>query len=299
MRSSRFFFLLIGSILWGSVSAQIKLKTYTSQTDTFYWKKYEHFPKPARANLNKFTVRNGENALRAFLIKPPESFLGFSGDSIPGEWAKSMKKQLYPIDLNGDQLPDIVFNAAVKNGKGVVQIYLNRLDTFELVFEDWGYVSQLKRNKAGYCELTIGESTGQGDNLYFERSYTIRQEDHQLLFIRGKQTAIYKYTQRPGKYYDKPHTFTAQHDTLLVRASAGYIDAPYDPKLKTFGNTICGYTSAIGGAVLATEKDKNGIPWFFVEIYPDVHPVRSIFSDTGKYPTFIMGWVPREEIILK
>jgi hypothetical protein len=289
-------FILLILFFSSQVSAQIKIKTYTSATDTFYWKKYEHVLKPAKAGLTKFVAKNGAATVAAFLAHPPEAFREILNDSLRMYPEKSMQRYLFPIDLNNDQLTDIVFNGSGRNETEMVKIFLNRRDSFDLVFEDFRYISSLDRDKSGFTGITMGDAGVKGDYLYFERAYKFRKEGSELLFIRGKQTVVYKFTERPGRYLSKSIPFKALNDTILVRASARTIDAPYDPKLKTFGNIVAGYIKVISGNVMASEKDADGRVWYFVEIFPDEKPEKSIFRDIDKYPTFITGWVEAEDV---
>ncbi len=281
---------------YGHVSAQIKLKTYTSATDTFYWKKYEHVPPPARLNLKKYTVANNASQVETFLQNTPQAFKTFISDSLRMHPENPPKKYLYAININHDALPDIVFNGSGRNETEMVQIYINRKDSFDLVFEDYRYISELSGDKAGITGVVTGDPGKKGDYRYFRRYYSIAHEGKSVAFIRGKQTVEYKFTQRPGKEFENPRPFKAMNDTTLVRASARFIDAPYDPKLKTWGNIICGFTKVISGNILAMEKDAAGLIWYFVEIFPDEKPEKSIFGDLGNYPTFIHGWLPSEDI---
>lgn len=296
MYKFRYLLFLLFAFICSNVYSQIKFKTYTSATDTFYWKRYEHVLKPAKEGLRKFTVKNSAGAIRAFLANPPEAFRDILSDSLRMHPENSMQKYLFPVDLNNDQLPDIIFNGSGRNKTEMVKIFLNRRDSFELVFEDYRYVSELRKGKTGFTGLTIGDPGEKGDFLYVERTYSLQPEKARLDFIRGKQTVVYKYTQRPGKYLSKTVPFRAANDTILVRACEGFIDAPYDPKLKTFGNIICGYTEVITGNILAIDKDQAGHNWYFVEIFPDVKPQKSIFHDLDKYPLFITGWVDADDV---
>jgi hypothetical protein len=288
--------LILFAFFCSQAIGQIKFKTYTAATDTFYWKKYEHVLKPAKASLRKFTDKNGAPVVQAFLAHPPAAFRIVMSDSMRMHPEKPLKNYLYPVDLNNDQLPEIIYNGSGRNETEMVQVYLNLGDSFELIFEDFRYISELIRDKTGFTGITTGDPGNREDYQYTEKEYKLQSNNKSLVFIRGKQTIVYKYTQRPGKYLTSPVTFKALNDTLLVRASSRYIDAPQDPKLKTFGNIICGYTEVISGRVLAVDKDSEGRIWYFVEIFPDAKPEKSVFHDVGRYPVFITGWVDSNDI---
>lgn len=286
------FFVIIGCQL----AAQIKIKTYTTATDTFYWKKYEHVLPPAKASLKKFIVQNGDQTIRTFLAHPPSKFGEILSDSLRMHAKEPIRKYLFPVDLNNDLLPDIIFNGSGRNETGMVQIYLNRNDSFELVFEDFRYVTSLKKGQAGFSEIVTGDAGSREDYLYFERRYKLQSERHSLLFVRELQSVVYKYTQRPGKYFARSVPFNSLNDTILVRASASLIDAPYNPKLKSYGNIIGGYTGFISGNILASEKDVTGKTWYYAEIFPSEMPHKSIFYGIDNFPTLIIGWLDSEEV---
>lgn len=288
--------LFFASLLIESYS-QITIKSYTTATDTNYWKRYEHVPKPVQLNLNRYTARNGKSAVEAFLAAPPVAFESRFCDSGRVDQKASLRKNLFPIDLNGDQVPEIIVNGPDNGGTEMVQIYMDAASTFELIFEDYGYVSAIHTEKTGIKQLVIGDPGSRSGYAYLERSFTLQPDNGSIRFIKGLQQVTYAYTQRPSRRFDRPVPFRSANDTILIRASASFINEPYIPGLKSYGNIICGYKAFIEGNLLAAAKDGEERLWYYVEVMPGEQPHKSIFQEIGPIPTKIIGWIEADEAV--
>ena len=289
-------FLLLFSV---TAYAQIDIQRYTTATDTFYWKRYIHIPKPPRVNLKRFSVSQPAKKIDAFLAREIGQFPQFTNDSTPRFSVRELKKSLYPIDINGDDLPDMIFSGFSGGESEMVQIWLNCRDSFELVFEDYQYISKFSKTGDHLVELQTGDAGCCGNYLYFTRNYQVGQENGKPIFIKGKQVVAYQYTEEPSTYYPQPIPFVAKADTMLLRASAVQQNEPFNPNLDTFGNIVAKYRTKARGLVLAFKSYGKGNDWFFVEISPSAAPSASILYDLDKMPTFIRGWVSSQSIQLE
>lgn len=279
--------------------AQIDIQRYTTATDTFYWKRYIHIPKPPRLNLRRFSVSHPSKHIDLFLAGNMGQFPQFTNDSTHRHSAKDLKKCLFPADINGDKLPDMIFSGNNGGGSDIVRIWLNKRDSFELIFEDYQYISKFTKTGNKLVELQTGDA-GDGDNyLYFTRDYRVGEDKNEPMFIKGKQVVAYKYTEEPAKYYPQPIPFLAKADTMLLRASAAMQNEPFNPQLNTFGNIIAKYRTKARGLVLAYASNGKGNDWFFVEVSPAAMPSASILYDIDKIPTFIRGWVSSQSVQLE
>jgi hypothetical protein len=294
-------FILLPFLLLAAFAgkAQIDIQRYTTATDTFYWKRYVHIPEPPRVNLRRFLVSQPAKKIDAFLARNLIQFPQFTSDSAPKFTIKDLKKCLYPIDLNGDKLPDMIFSGYSGGESDIVRIWLNRRDSFELVFEDYQYLSKFVKSGDNLVEMQTGD-VGCCDNyLYFTRDYRVKQEKDGITFVKGKQVVAYQYIEEPAKYYPEPIPFSARADTMLLRASAAQQNEPFIPFLDTFGNIIAKYRTKASGNVLAYKSSGRGNDWFFVEISPVAYPSASILYDIDRMPTFIRGWVSSQAITLE
>jgi hypothetical protein len=279
--------------------AQIDIQRYTTATDTFYWKRYIHIAKPPRVNLKRFSASGSTRKKEAFLVKYPREFPQFTNDLTHRHSVKELKKCLFPIDINGDDLTDMIFSGTDGDGSEIVRIWLNRRDSFDLIFEDYQYISKFIRSAHQLEELQTGDAGTGKDYLYFTRDYRIGYEKSEPVFIKGKQTVLYKYTEEPTKYYLQPIPFVSKADTLLVRASSAQLNEPFLPYLDTFGNIVAKFRTHSSGVVLAEKLTGKGNNWFFVEFSPATSPSASILYGVDKIPTFIRGWVSAQAILLK
>jgi hypothetical protein len=285
------FFFLALFMTFKVVQGQITIKQYTSATDTFYWKRYEHVKKPGKLSLSKYTVSRPGKVIDRFLSLNLYRFPQFSRDSTKPVRLADLKKCLYPMDLNGDQRTDMIFSGFSGGESGKTQIFINRQDSFELVFEDYQYVVSLVIQSGILTGLQMADIGCCDAYLYFTRDYRVKQQGCELDFIKGKQTAVYHFTERPFDLLSPAIAWQAVYDTTLIRASAANLDDPYNPYMETWGNTIAGYINKIHGMALALKKDQYGKIWYYVEIIPDIKPKKSIFYEIDKFPTFIQGWV--------
>ena len=298
MKYDHFIVLLAFVLLSRGVEAQINIKTYTTATDTFYWKRYTHVSKPLKINLNRFTVAGSGKIIESFLAKHLDQFPQFTNDSVQRFNVRDLKRCLFPVDINGDHLPDIIFSGFSGGESDIVRIYLNRKDSFELVFEDYQYISKFTCDRGLLTEMQTGDPGCCGSYLYFRRDYTIKIDNGELMFIKGRQQVEYQYTEEPFKFYPRAMPFTAKADTMLLRASATRLNEPFNPHLDTFGNIIAKYRTRAKGLVLAYKSYGKGNDWYFVEIFPDTSPSASILYDIEKIPTFIRGWVSGQASLL-
>ncbi len=301
MNIPRFFRLFIPAALLlisAAGVAQIKLQTYTTATDTFYWKHYTHIPRPAKISLQQFVVPSPGRAVESFLLKNLDQFPQFTRDSLSNHTVKELKRCLYPVDINGDNLPDMIFSGYSGGESNMVMIFLNRRDSFELVFSDDQYFTRFRKKAGKLAELQTGDIGYGGNYLYFTRDYRVETINGELSFIREKQHVAYKYTEEPTRYYTSPIPFIAKADTMLLRASAALLNEPFIPRPETFGNIVAKYREKARGVVLAVKSYGNGNDWYFVEVSPGTYPSASILYGLDKMPSFIRGWVSGQAIFL-
>jgi hypothetical protein len=264
--------------------------------DTFYWKHYRHIAKPQKLDLNKFCVKNQKTCIDLFLRSNIRDFPQFTNDSISPYKIKDLRRCLSPVDLNGDGLSDMIFNGPGGGESDITQIYLNRKDSFELVFEDYQYISSMTVRDGHLLALIICDPGRRDDWLYFERNYRINSENMSLVFIHGKQTADYMFAEKPALQDPKPMNGVSAHDTLVLRASAEVVDEPINPHLESRGNQIALFSEKFRATVIGKKENKKGEIWLYIEIIPDIKPCKSIFYETDKFPTFIRGWVKFNDI---
>jgi len=293
MRPDRILILLAVLLCTTAAQSQIKLKSYTSATDTFYWKRYTRIPLPPHARLNRYRIATSPGVIDRFIEKNRDQF---TWDSAAGLNTVELKKHLFAVDVDGDRLPDLVYSGPGGETE-LTRIYLNRRDSFELVFEDYQYITEFRKEGGKLAGLQTGHAGPDAGYLFFTRDYQVKYDQGEVVFVRGKQHVSYENTELPGRFYDTPVPFIAMADTMLLRASAAQLNEPYNPTLDTFGNIIARYRDKARGVILAEKTREKGNTWYFVEVYPDVMPSASILYGTSGYPTFIRGWVSGKAVL--
>ncbi len=281
-----------------SLQSQIPIKTYTTATDTCYWKRYVNIPKPEKLRLNKIAEGGHRKEIDRFIDMYLDDFPQFTNDSGSTKNVRDLRKSLYPVEINGDGRVDIIFTGYSGGPSDLTRIYLNRDDHFELVFEDYQYLTVFKKKKGILASLQTGDIGAGDDFLYFTRDYEVNWEQGTPVFIKGKQTVACKYTEEPSRNFKTPVPFRSTADTLMVRASAARLNEPFNPRMDTFGNIVARYRQKIRGEALAVKTLGNGNTWYYVEIFPGVVPAASILYQAEKVPTFLRGWVSGQSILL-
>lgn len=282
-------FLLFSAVV--CAHGQINLKTYTSATDTFYWKRYEHIAPPERIKPGKIAKPAKGLVFDHFISRMKSEFPWLCQDSAGTSMKPGWNKYFYFVEINGDQNREILYAGPSASGCEMVRIYFNDGNIFHLLFEDYQYLSGWRMKENRLMGLKTGEVHCEGDYLYFTRDYAVQWNDVAPEIVKGRQTAWYRYTELPRKYFDTPVPFSAVADTLLLRASAAQLNEPFIPYPETFGNIVAKYRSKVRGELLAMKTDGKGNTWYFAEIWPDTRPSASILYGTEKIPIFIRGWI--------
>lgn len=296
---TRLLVLLLPCLVSVGLYGQIPIKTYTTATDTFYWKRYVNIPRPAKLSLKKISEGGHKKEMDRFIAQHADDFQQFTNDSLSQPTLKGLRKALYPVEINGDGKIDLIFCGHSGGIPDITRIYLNRVDHFELVFEDYQYLTKFTRKNGLLTSLQTGDPGCGEDYLYFTRDYEVKWEQSVPVFIKGKQTVAYKHTEEPREYQEKPMSFRSISDTMMVRASAARLNEPFIPRLETFGNIIAKYRQKTRGAILAVKTLGKGNTWYYVELFPGITPAASILYQTDKIPTFIRGWVSGQSIFLE
>jgi len=281
------FLLLVLSQTYG----QIDIQRYTTATDTFYWKRYIRVPKPPEVNLRRFLVSHASQVYDSFLAGNISQIPQFNSDSTHRFTNKELRKQLFAVEINGDNRPDMIFQGTSEEGLAITRIWINEKEGFTLVFEDYQYISQFQKEGDRLVRLQLGDVGNSGDYLYFTRDYMVHYNNDEVVFVKGKQSVIYKNCEEPSVLYPQPVPFTAVSDTMMLRASAALQNEPFLPDMGSFGNIVAKYRSKARGVVLAQKSYGKGNVWYYVEISPAVSPAASILYGTDRIPTFVSGWV--------
>ena len=279
------FFLMTGA------SAQIDIQKYTSATDTFYWKRYEHIPGPAPLKLSRIASAPAKSTVTAFLAQDQELLALLSPDSTVVPDIRGWKKHLRITDFNHDGVPDIIYQGPGSNSNNTVRLYLGNGTGYDLVFEDFQYLTHFTLEEKRLVSLCTGEASCAAGATWFTREYSVNWEGAVPRFINGKQTAWYRYTELPLRVFEKTIAFESVRDTLTLRASAHRINEPFIPYPETFGNIVAKYREKVRGVVIGTTNDQKPNEWYFVEIIPDASPSASVLCRNNQIPLFIRGWV--------
>lgn len=285
-------------LIISGTSAQIDIRRYTSATDTFYWKRFEHIPGPSPLRLSRIASSPNRSTLAAFLEQHEEQFPQLRPDTTVAPDIREWKKYLRAADFNDDGKPDIIYAGPGRATDHMVRLYLCRETGFDLVFEDFGFLTNWALKERRLSSLGTGEASCAAGATWFTREYSAAWEGSDPVFIKGKQTAWYCYTEIPSRILEKPVAFESIRDTLTLRASAARINEPFIPDPETFGNIVAKYRQKVRGVVIGTPRHEKNGDWYFVELIPDAFPSATVICRNNQIPLFIRGWVSASAISL-
>lgn len=212
----------------------------------------------------------------------------------PGAFAEDV----HVVDFSGDGKLDLIYNEMF--GESPVLVMLRQGESrFELAFEGWGYLSDMRREHAGApvsfrvylpgcCAdtrdfWTVYVPVRKADTLAY------RAADHAML-ARGK-------SDMPSTFFDTAIEFrTTQPRYNLRYQPVVENDSINRGGIQWQGNVIAAYPKDTRGRALADSTDETGRTWWFVVIPAQYTPLQDppvsleSFNETGLRPS-LLGWM--------
>jgi len=247
----------------------------------FSWKDIEQKVTPAQID--------------AFITQNRDRFQQFQQSYRPLD---SLRKRLHFLDLNGDKLPDVVFEGESGGEAQIVEIYLNTGNSYRYVFSanqgilkiDWreNRLYRLYIDDWGCCDEPLNI------NKIYQASY---KKPDAPEFIQTYQGCFIRGTVFPDSLFPAPIRFQLTNDKYKIRCSPLLDDTtPQDwlPNGEARGNCIAMLAKGAVGTALGKKTDATGREWWFVEIDEEYYPAKSDVlpgADKIEFPTKIRGWV--------
>jgi hypothetical protein len=262
---------------------------------------YPYLIKPL---LPEFNIKN-------FELKVPQKYKDsvletFSKDCPFCHYKDSMaslieyKESFHFIDINGDHLPDLIYEGRSGGEGTMVNFYLNRKKRFELIFTDYEKILDLNflNNKLnavviwnyGCCAETVEfERHFQVDPLSFKFNFIV-----QRAILQGMDVFESHYS-KPDGFFSQPVKFRITNQEYALRYSPAISDTvPRDVDIiekDNKGNIIALYNAGSRGYAWAYKTDETGKTWWLVEMEPAVFLSFSRFWDYDEKLTHYYGWM--------
>ena len=284
---------LLSACQQGSKNKQVQeTEDNTDASEDYGYEMTDHYQE---FRWDQVEMTRDEKFIEQFIDKNKSSFPQFflNPDTFDEE---DLIKSLHLIDMNGDGLRDLVFNGFSGGEADYVQFFLNKEDTFLLVFEDMQSITSIKQHKGKVIKFSVDDPGCCGALLLFEKDYTIDYKNDTFIINKVRQSVLFHDTQKPSQFFDQPEEFYIGKDTLYLRNSPASINEPFDSFLEQYGNIIATYRKGDRGRAIASHIDTSGKKWLFVIMFPESEPLQSIFHNINEFPTFTKGWINSEGI---
>jgi hypothetical protein len=230
------------------------------------------------------------------VINSLKKFYPFYFDSEYAE-KKAYPKAFHFVHLNGDELPDLVYEGWTGAEGNMVQLYINRQHKMEQVFRDYQHILHWQFTNNCLQSFVLFNSGCCAETVMFERHYTVDASWRCKLILQraillGMSVYDNKHTS-PEKYFDQPVFFKTTTDEYALRYSPEITnEAPeaidFD---STKGNIIALYPKGSKGKAWGYKKDNTGREWWLVEMDPRPRLSYKMFYDYDEKPTWYFGWM--------
>lgn len=219
-------------------------------------------------------------------------------DSMPS--LIKFKNSFHFIDLNGDHLPDLIYEGRTGSEGMMVEFYLNKKKGFKLLFTDYEKLLDLKFQNGKLSSAVIWNYGCCDATVEFERHFTVDTSSWKfnLLTQRAILTGMDvfdKFAARPDGFFDQPIKFRINNPEYALRYSPAISDTVpseiAEGKKEDKGNIIALYKAGNEGLAWAYKTDATGRVWWLVEMEAMVYLEFSKFWDYDYNFTHYYGWM--------
>ena len=213
---------------------------------------------------------------------------------------KEFKRSFHFAELNGDGLPDLIYEGRSGGEANMVHFYLNRKYKMEWVFTDYQYLMDMQFRNNTLLSFVIFNQGCCAETVEFERHFAVDSLFHCRLTIQRAILQGMKVSDRhyghPDGFFDRPVKFRILNPEYTLRYSPGIIDTlpddvDFTERDKKNGNIIARYPTGSRGFAWAYKKDTTGREWWLVEMEPAVFLSYKMFYDYDDKLTHYYGWM--------
>ncbi|MFT3825749.1 MAG: hypothetical protein QM731_17645 [Chitinophagaceae bacterium] len=211
------------------------------------------------------------------------------------------KKAFHFVQLNGDNLPDLIYAGRSGGESNIVVLYLNRKNKFEQILTEFTHLLDLQFNGHNLIAATTINYGCCDEVIHFERHYSFDAALNSKLIlqrasIQGMDAHDDDY-KTPEHFFETPVKFKTLNEEYALRYSPNLnndtLEGPFslfndEPEPK--GNVIALYPKGSRGIAWAYQKDSTGREWWLVEMFPQILTTSRYYSLDDKL-TNNFGWM--------
>jgi hypothetical protein len=273
--------VLFAALLMCSV-ADTSFPYAVRQTTSFNWKHYEL----------KVDERYKDSVLQS--MKKNYAYY-FNNDYAD---AKAYPKSFHFVNLNGDALPDLVYQGWSGAEGDRVQFYLNRRHKMDQVFDGFQHVLYMRFADNKLKEFVLFNPGCCAENVLLEQHYTVDASMHSKLVLQRAiligMSVFDKQYIKPDDFFEQPFSFKTVNAGYALRYTPEFSNDPPgipDADSSNKGNIIALYPKGSKGKAWGYKKDKTGREWWLVEMNPASKLPFSQYRLQYEIPTHFFGWM--------
>lgn len=211
--------------------------------------------------------------------------------------SKEFLNSFHFVNLNGDSLPDIIYEGW-SGGEGImIDMFLNEGKRFKGVFSGSQHIVEMNYISDRLSSFITYDQGCCDPTVEFDRHFDVDTGFHcrltrQRAIIAGSHIGESGYT-TPDGFFDKPIRFKTLNDHYALRYAPVITgkkpDVDFDEETK--GNIIAEYYKDYEGTAWAYKKDSTGREWWLVEMDPTFALEYNLFYDDNDQHTNYFGWM--------
>jgi len=201
------------------------------------------------------------------------------------------------VNLNGDNLPDIIYEGWSGGEANMIIMFVNEKKNFKEVFYGSQHIVEMNYSSNRLSSFITYDQGCCDPTVEFDRHFSVDTGFHcrltrQRAIIVGSHIGESGYT-TPDGFFDQPIRFKTLNDHYALRYAPIITDKQPDVDFdeKTKGNIIAEYYKDFEGTAWAYKKDNTGREWWLVEMDPTFALEYNLFWDLDDQHTNYFGWM--------
>jgi hypothetical protein len=238
--------------------------------------------------------KKDDNLLEKFKKEQAEVFSYYFEENEDTSNLRILDTCLHVIDFNYDGLNDIVFDGPNGSEANFIYFFLNKGNSFELLFEGLQGIFKMEMNNHKISKIYIQDWGCCCE--YIIRNY-IYEFNYETSIPKIELINSFQYlkdTELPISYLEQPIEFKVLQNKYNIRTSTNLNDTTtlFDCGEIVTGNVLGKISSESIGYALSEKTDATGRIWWYVALKPETTIFNSRFYDPEEEAkSFKLGWI--------